>query len=313
MMDRYCDVIVEIAKEQVARLFTYRIPEGMVLQVGMRVLVPFGPRSVEGYVLQCKDTAELEDARIRNVSRTLEDYPVLLPWLIDLAQWMTKQYHCLLVEALRLMMPAQMRGERVRAKTRQQVRLAIEPAQLAQAIAAQSRAPRRAQTLECLAQGPRLLSDLSREAVKALVEQGLVEIRLETQRRRPQDGMQDVEIALDPPLMPSQKEVLASLLPALEEGKGRFLLHGVTGSGKTEVYIRLIRQALRMGCGAIVLVPEIALTPQMVGWFRKRFGEVAAVLHSGLSIGERYDEWRRIRTGEARVVIGARSAVFAPV
>ena len=123
----------------------------------------------------------------------------------------------------------------------------------------------------------------------------------------------EAEEAADPPLTASQKEVLGVMLPRLEQGTGRFLLHGVTGSGKTEVFIRMVRQTLRMGRGAIILVPEIALTPQMVSWFRSRFGEAAAVIHSRLSAGERFDEWRRIRRGEARVVVGARSAVFAPV
>ena len=116
----------------------------------------------------------------------------------------------------------------------------------------------------------------------------------------------------DPALTPAQEEVLSVMLPELERGRGRFLLHGVTGSGKTEVFIRLVRATLARGRTAMILVPEIALTPQMVSWFRGRFGAVAAVLHSRLSAGERFDEWRRIRRGDARVVIGARSAVFAP-
>ena len=102
-------------------------------------------------------------------------------------------------------------------------------------------------------------------------------------------------------------------MPALSCPGKPFLLHGVTGSGKTEVYIRLVRRALEMGKGAIILVPEIVLTPQMISWFRSRFGDTMAVLHSRLSAGERFDEWRRIRLGRARIVIGARSAIFAPV
>lgn len=113
--------------------------------------------------------------------------------------------------------------------------------------------------------------------------------------------------------MPGQQRAADEMISALRCGGGRFLLHGVTGSGKTEVYIRLIREVLADGKGAIVLVPEIALTPQMVGWFHARFGADAAVIHSRLSAGERFDEWERILRGEARVVIGARSAVFAPL
>ena len=113
--------------------------------------------------------------------------------------------------------------------------------------------------------------------------------------------------------MPTQQEVLEVVLPELDQGRGKFLLHGVTGSGKTEVFIRLVRHVLEQGRTALILVPEIALTPQMVRYFRSRFGAVAAVLHSRLSAGERFDEWRRIRRGDARVVIGARSAVFAPL
>ena len=126
-------------------------------------------------------------------------------------------------------------------------------------------------------------------------------------------ALKGAERTPDPTLMPGQKRAVEELTDALEHGGGRFLLNGVTGSGKTEVYIRVIRRALELGKTAIVLVPEIALTPQMVSWLHARFGADAAVLHSRLSAGERYDEWRRIRFGEARVVIGARSAVFAPL
>ena len=114
-------------------------------------------------------------------------------------------------------------------------------------------------------------------------------------------------------LTPGQQEALEEILPSLRGNGGRYLLHGVTGSGKTEVFMKAVRETLTLGKCAIILVPEIALTPQMVSWFRGRFGAVAAVIHSRLSAGERYDEWRRIRRGEARVVIGARSAVFSPV
>lgn len=141
---------------------------------------------------------------------------------------------------------------------------------------------------------------------------GFVKLEKRESLRRPYGAMERLS-EKDPRLTRQQEDVLAELLPAVERGQGEFLLYGVTGSGKTEVFIRAVRHVAQMGKTAIVLVPEIALTPQMVSWFRSRFGEDAAVLHSRLSPGERYDEWRRIRRGDVRVVIGARSAIFAPL
>ncbi len=311
----YCEVIVEIAHENVSRLFTYRVPDGMALVPGTRAMVPFGPRRVEGYVLRLKDDpGDVPKEKVRDVLRPLEDYPALIPALIDLAHWLTEQTHCLLVEALRLMLPAQMRGGRVKEKSTQMARLAVSGDALEEAVAAQSRAPRRADILNALRGGDLPASELralSADGVAKLVSAGLIELYDEETLRRPYSPPSDT--APEPELTDDQCRVLDEILPAMARGEGRFLLSGVTGSGKTEVYIRAVREALKAGKSAIVLVPEIALTPQMTGWFRARFGEGSAVLHSRLSDGERFDEWRRIRRGDARVVIGARSAVFAPV
>ena len=130
---------------------------------------------------------------------------------------------------------------------------------------------------------------------------------------RAPDGAEGITPTHAPPLTADQREALDAMLGPLREGTGAFLLNGVTGSGKTEVYMALVREALALGRGAIILVPEIALTPQMVRWFRERFGPQTAVLHSRLTQAQRMDEWRRIRLGYARVVVGARSAVFAPM
>ncbi|MBP5725718.1 MAG: primosomal protein N', partial [Clostridia bacterium] len=149
------------------------------------------------------------------------------------------------------------------------------------------------------------------EALKKLAADGLIRLENEEMLRTPVNAFEQPE---DPGfrLTPGQEEALEEILPCLKGKGGRFLLHGVTGSGKTEVFMAAVRNALNYGKSAIILVPEIALTPQMVSWFRGRFGPVAAVIHSRLSPGERFDEWRRIRRGDARVIIGARSAVFAP-
>ncbi len=314
----YCEVIVDIANAQVDRRFTYGVPQGMALSPGVRVLVPFGPRSIEGFVLELKNEAGIEEHRVRPVIKPLDDYPAILPDLVALAKEMAIKAHCPLAATLRLMLPAQMRGGRIKAKTQKTARLLVEGQQLQAARDNQSRSPKRRLLIDLLSDGEiHPVSDLKvlvrdpLAALKVLQEQGVVEILDEEVLRSPFKG--PVVMEKDPLLTPGQQEVLSEILPALQKGEGSFLLHGVTGSGKTEVYIQAVRQCLKMGKSAVVLVPEIVLTPQIVSWFRGRFGDVAAVLHSRLSAGEKYDEWRRIRMGQARVVIGARSAIFAPV
>jgi primosomal protein N' (replication factor Y) len=315
----FAQVIVDIVHENVAHVFTYRVPEGIHASQGMRVLVPFGPRKVEGLVLSLSPDTEYPMEKIKAILRPLEDYPAVLPALIDLGREMADSTHCPLAETLRLMLPAAMRGGRVKEKTEPAARLNIPKEDAEAAAFAQKRSPRRALLLTLLKDGEShpvkelaLMVKDPMEALKKLESMGLVAISQEEVFRSPYEDMVTRAVA-DPPLMSAQQEVLHEMEPALAKGAGAYLLHGVTGSGKTEVYIRLVRKTLAMGRGAIILVPEIALTPQMVQWFRDRFGPVAAVLHSRLSQGERFDEWRRIRKGDARVVVGARSAVFAPV
>ena len=318
----YCQVIVDIAHEDVDRVFTYRVPKGMSLCPGMRVHVPFGRmKRLEGVVISLEQECDLPPERIRDVADTLEDYPAVVPNLLDLAMKIREHAFCTLAQALRLMYPAQMRGERIRSKTREVVVLTCDRRVGDQLVASQSRAPTRALVLRALLDRPQdetpveelkqLLGDC-RQPLLALCKMGFARLEEREVMRSPYGAMERLA-AQDPVLTPQQEDVLSSLLPAVEGKGGSFLLYGVTGSGKTEVYIRAVRRAAQLGKTAIVLVPEIALTPQMVMWFRSRFGEDAAVLHSRLSPGERYDEWRRIRRGEVRVVIGARSAIFAPL
>ena len=318
----FCQVIVDIAHEDVDRVFTYRVPEGMKLCPGMRVHVPFGRvKRVEGVVVAMSEACDLPPGRVRDVTDTLEDYPAVMPGLLRLAMRIKESAFCTLAQALRLMFPAQMRGERIHGKTREIVVLTCDRTVAAQLVASQARAPKRAQVLEALLQNESdetpveaLRKQLGecRQPLLALCRLGFARIEERETLRSPYGAMERLA-AQDPTLTAQQQEVLSRLLPAVEAGKGAFLLYGVTGSGKTEVFIRAVRRCAQLGRTAIVLVPEIALTPQMVMWFRSRFGEDAAVLHSRLSPGERYDEWRRIRRGEVRVVIGARSAIFAPL
>ena len=310
---QYANVIVDISASEVDRLFSYAVPEGLSLLPGHQVSVPFGPRKVEGFVVSLSDITKVPSEKIRSVLGLVRPEPVILPEMMELALWMKERYLCNLVDALRLMLPAEMRGARVREKTARRATLQVSMEEARAYIAGHGRARKQAEILNAL-----LLGDIDTAAypdyaaaLKSLQEKGMVRFYQKDVRRTPM-GLRGSNQGKDPELTPGQKAAVSELTRALENGGGRFLLHGVTGSGKTEVYIRLVRRALEMGKTAIVLVPEIALTPQMVRWFHARFGGEAAVLHSGLSAGERFDEWRRIRSGEARVIIGARSAVFAP-
>ena len=315
----YCQVIVDIVHENVAHTFTYAVPDGMILEKGQRVSVPFGAREKEGIVVDLDSSTELDPARIKTVIRKLEEYPAILPHMAELAREMAEQAHCPLAETLRLMIPAQMRGGRITVKTVSTVTLSISSEMAEKAAEEEKRSRKRREILKILSDGRRrTVKELSemvrdpREALNKLEAEGLICITEEEELRTPGGAF----IGLNETghiLTSEQKEVMDEIIPCLNGKGGKFLLHGVTGSGKTEVFMTAVCQTLELGKTAIILVPEIALTPQMVSWFRARFGSVAAVIHSRLSAGERFDEWRRIRRGDARVVIGARSAIFSPV
>lgn len=316
-MSRYCQIIVDILSADTDRLYTYRVPEGMALDIGCRVKAPFGGRTIEGVVLGFQDETDLDESRIKPIAERLDEEPAILPELMALARDMADSAHCPLAACLRLMLPAQLRGGRVKIKFEKAVKLLIPADGLEKARAAQGRSAKRRLLIDLLSDGrEHWVSDLKvlvRDPLMPLGDlekQGIVTVFDKEVRRSP---YADIPLEEDPVLTAGQNEVLSEILPALQKRRGAFLLHGITGSGKTEVYIRAVRECLKKGLSAIVLVPEIVLTPQIVSWFRGRFGDVAAVLHSRLSAGEKYDEWRRIRLGEARVVIGARSAIFAPV
>ena len=311
-MMRFCDVVVDLSAEAVDRTYTYAVPEGMELELGWQVEIPFGPRKLEGFVVDIRESCDLPPEKVKNVLRTVRDSAVILPDQLSLARWMHERYLCNFVDALRLMIPAQMRGERVRPRYRRYASLAAARDEVLSYIEKNPRAVQQHFVLKRLMEGDQDTASLPSGPLKALEKRGLIRIHAEEEMRKPADLRLD-ERSEDPVLTPAQAAAVSELTEALERGGDRYLLKGVTGSGKTEVYIRLIRSVLSKGRSAIVLVPEIALTPQMVRWLHARFGADAAVLHSGLSAGERFDEWRRIRFGDARVVIGARSAVFAPL
>lgn len=312
----YARVIVDISHTQVDRVFEYKIPDGMNIRKGMRVKVPFGRmRDTEGVVIGMEAQTEYPEEKLKEILCPLDDFCALTEEQIELAGFIKEKYNTTLASALRFMLPAQVRGGRVCAKTHNVARLAVSGEALLEAEQALKKKdgsikfPKQMETLALLKeQGECPVSTLNASAVKSLEKKGVIKIAGAEVARKPFE--KTVKKIADYELTQKQQSVLSEIL---EGEKKRFLLHGVTGSGKTEIYIRVIRDCIQKGKTAILLVPEISLTPQTYTFLKQRFDEDVAVFHSGLSAGERFDEWMKVKRRQARIVLGARSAVFAPL
>ena len=310
------EVIVELSARKADRIFHYAVPPGLAERVrtGARVLVPFRGKNLPGYVVGFSFPEA--DLKIKEISSVLDEGPVFTPDLLELARWMAGCYLCATAEALNLLVTPRLKVKGGREERR--FYPAFDGEGLEEVLQG-CRSPKQKDVLKKALEHPgltrrelSLAAGVSSNVVDAVLKKGLVTVTAEVLRRRP-DGPEPVP-AGDFTLTAGQAAALGPIEVALATGEFKtFLLHGVTGSGKTEVYLRSISRALALGRGAVALVPEIALTPQMVARFRGRFGDRVAVLHSGLSDGERYDEWRRVLEGAAAVVLGTRSAVFAPL
>ena len=310
----YAQIIVDISAEAVDKLFTYRVPEGMSLCPGLRVTVPFGPRTLHGMVVSLSETTDVQESIIRDIVSVVDDIPVVLPEIMELCFFVREKYRTTMAAALRAALPAQVRSGKVRPLTRLAARLTVD-AETAEKKC--SRSQKQREIVDLLKDQPdglrisRISMDGAMQVARAMEKKGIAEIFPMQVRRVPYEKLEESLQTFT--LTDGQQRAVDAICASFDGEMQSFLLHGITGSGKTEVYMHAVREVLLRGKGAIILVPEIALTPQMVMWFRNRFGDTAAVLHSGLSQGEKFDEWQRIRDGDARVVIGARSAVFAPV
>jgi primosomal protein N' (replication factor Y) len=300
--------------------FDYRQPADMPdIGVGSVVRVPFGPRRLLGVVVELAEASELPPERLAEPLEALESGAT--PELVRLGLWVAREYCSTPSRGLQLVLPpgTGAGGRPTRAKV--ELRAAILPAGEA-ALAGEGRlGSRQRAALEALRAGERSAGELAtavgsdRQTLRRLEERQLIAVHSATVRRVPGEAGLSAS-AERPRLLPEQEAAARSIRAALDgepDAPLSLLLHGVTGSGKTEVYLAAVEAALERGRGAIVLVPEIGLAPQAVARFRARLGDRFAVLHSALSAGERYDEWRRLRSGEASVCVGPRSAVFAPV
>jgi primosomal protein N' (replication factor Y) len=283
--------------------FDYLLADGQSASVGTLLRVPFSGRSTLAVVVALAESSELPLERLSAPEAVLDSGPPAD--LVELALWMADEYCSTPARALGLVL-APGAGAGVRARRR--LVASLTDAGRAAAVEGDGVNERQHQLLVALLDGPAVASELGTEALRRLERRGLVSLSEQAVRRAPAHHRVGSAAVTAPALTADQRRVLTAL-----RGGERFLLHGVTGSGKTEVYLHAVADALASGRSAIVLVPEIALTPQAVHRFEARFGDVIAVLHSGLSAGERFDEWKRLRDGSARVCVGPRSAVFAPL
>lgn len=379
---RIANIIVDVPAMQTDKTYDYIIPEKWrdIVVPGMRVVVPFGPRKVQGFVMSLSNQAEID--RLKEIHSLLDLTPVLNEELLHIGAWLTEKTLCFTISALQVMLPSAMRAKyekeirlldeskrtdldpavqaalrnkefinwdevekhdmlhvfqkdikkglldvvykvknRTNKKTLKQVQLSQTVEQTLKEIQELSTsALKQKEVLSYFIENPKpiIVKDLLQKVnttdstIKTLVKKGLlVEKAVEVYR----DPYAEREFKkTEPlPLTTEQQQAISPVLSSIENQLHKvFLMYGVTGSGKTEVYMQSIDAVLKQGKEAIVLVPEIALTPQMVNRFKGRFGSQVAVLHSGLGAGEKYDEWRKIHRKEVRVVVGARSAIFAP-
>src|SRR5881227_643374 len=321
MKPNYVRVIIDRA---IQREFDYSVPETLAdrIGIGSRVRVPFRDKSALATVLATLKHSEAKG--IRPIEALVGEAPAISESLLELAKWMGAYYCCPLETVMRSLLPQVIR----RAEVGWKKQLFVQPMTTIDAEKIDNlrkRAPRQAELLEAIAklEKPMPAAQLLRktsfdnQTLRSLAKRGLIELREEAVERDPHAEEQFIETT-NLELNAEQALALNKITDALAapETAKPILLHGVTGSGKTEIYLQAIRTALERGKSAIVLVPEISLTPQTVERFKSRFAEmheVVAVLHSHLSEGERHDEWHKIHSGRARIVFGARSAVFAPL
>ena len=318
---KFANIIVDISLEKLDRTFQYRIPEELqdILKEGMQVRVPFGNggRILTGYVLELTDNCEWDEEKLKPILGLAEKGIRLEGQLIALAAWMRRIYGSTMNQALKTVLPVK---KSVQEKISRKVRLAV-PREEAEAVLAEMERKHqtaRVRILKALLEQPGLdyaeaqkALGLTAATARKLTELGLIRIESDTIFRNP---IRPSEVQAHPfALYPAQQAIVDDVAARAAAGDLRpSLIHGVTGSGKTEVYMELIASVLEQGKEAIVLIPEIALTFQTVLRFYRRFGDQVSIIHSKLSAGERYDQFERARRGGVKVMIGPRSALFTP-
>jgi len=300
------EVIVDIATSETDRIFDYVCDENTI--VGSRVNAPFGNKTITGFVMNVKETSDYPLEKLKKITPTSDELPALNSECVLLADKIARRYRVPKALTLRLFLPTEMRTGKVRELLRAYAKLTMPFEEMVFPKTAKNQMGAAKYLSEKGKSECAQVNALFPGSIAALEKKGYVKITQEQILRDPYKTLdrEDKEHILTP----DQKRAVETVETDTRTVQ---LLHGVTGSGKTEIYLNLIAKCLKQGQSSIFLVPEISLTPQMLSQLRARFGKNAAILHSGLSAGERFDEWWRLRTGEAKIAIGARSAVFAPL
>ena len=317
----YADVIIDISHEQLDKTFQYAVPDELVdvIELGMSVDIPFGAgnRQITGYVVGLGDKAAYPVEKIKYITGITEGKVTAVSRMLKLAAWLKHNYGCTMNQAIKTVIPVK---DKVKQKEKHSVNLIIDIAQAQKYLDtfAKKNAKARYRLLEALIKEPvidesiiKSKLNITAQTVKAFEDMGIAEVRSEDMYRNPVRNVLGERKHIE--LNKQQKKAVDTIIADYDNGDYKtYLLHGVTGSGKTEVYLETIEHVLNHGRQAIVLIPEIALTFQTVQRFYHRFGDKVSIMNSRMSKGERYDQFLRAQRGDISVMIGPRSALFTP-
>ena len=299
-------VIIDRSSTQLDKPFDYLIPKDLIVHKGDRVLVPFGRINETGFVVDIVSKTD-GNFKLKEVLQVMDEFPAFTEDALKLMEFMRKRFFLKYVDVLRTFIPSALRTDKVKDLERYYVSLNDD------VDSSKIKAAKQLEAIKLLKEdGEKSFAELSMivgaSSINTLEKKGIISKYLKRVERTPLKNIAGAKKSIE--LTDDQKAAIKTIF---ETDKDTILLHGVTGSGKTEVYMEVINKILEQGKTAIMLVPEISLTPQTMNRFRGIFGDNVALLHSGLSDGERCDEWKKLRLGQAKIAIGARSAIFAPL
>ena len=305
-------VLIEISNINVDKAFDYIVPKNLEsdIKIGIRVKAPFNHQILEGFVMDLSPT-KTTNYDLKTITDIVDIEPILTDELLNLGKYMSKTYYSTLISCYQTMLPKALKAQNstnIKKKTNNYIRLKLNKDEIDFEKLNSSQNKIIEELIKCTPIEKKILNNISASSVKTLLKNGVVE-EFEEEYYRFNANFSQVKNRFE--LTDEQEKAKQEILSYQGQSK-TFLLHGITGSGKTAVYLEIVEQMLKEGKDSIFLVPEISLTPQMVNYFKSRFGDEVAILHSKLNEGEKYDEYRKIVSGKVHIVVGARSAIFAP-